>query len=123
MAGSRAKANIELQATKQRLEKRLADLADTTGMTDDLRAILAVFDTDLDAVLADLMTAPPGFNTFLRLFFDSLTSNTAARGEAGARENQRRSAASPTGPCRGPGGWSAPRGRRAIRSVLSLNFT
>ena len=89
MAGSRAKANIELQATKQRLEKRLADLADTTRMTDDLRAILAVFDTDLDAVLADLITAPPRFNTFLPLFFDSLTSNTTARGEAGAREKQR----------------------------------
>jgi len=72
--------NAELQETKRRLEKRLNDLKDRTRVGDELSAVLAIFDTDLEAVISDLMNNRLRFNTFVRLFFARLVIQTERPG-------------------------------------------
>lgn len=64
--------NAELQAAKQRLEKRLNDLKDSNRIGEELSAVLHVFDTDLETVISDLMQNRLRFNTFIRLFFSTI---------------------------------------------------
>lgn len=54
-------------------------------MTDELRAILKVFDTDLDRVLTDLTEDRLRFNTFIRLFFSSITVEADRPGKGWSR--------------------------------------
>lgn len=64
--------NAELQETKRRLERRLNDLKDSTRLSDEVSAVLQVFDHNLEEVMTDLMQNRLRFNTFLRLFFSEL---------------------------------------------------
>ncbi|MCW5852908.1 MAG: recombinase family protein [Anaerolineae bacterium] len=77
--------NAQLQESKERLQRRLANLKDSTRMTDELRAILKVFDTDLDRVLTDLTEDRLRFNTFIRLFFSSITVEADRPGKGWSR--------------------------------------
>lgn len=61
--------NGELQEAKRRLEKRLSDVKDSTRLSDELSAVLEVFDQNLDEVIINLMRNRLRFNTFIRLFF------------------------------------------------------
>ncbi len=73
--------NSQLQETKRRLEKRLDDLKDLSRVHSEIVAILDAFDNKLDDVLTDLIQNRLRFNTFVRLFFSTLTVETDRPGE------------------------------------------
>lgn len=64
--------NAELQGTKRRLEKRLRDLGDSTGIAGEVSAVMDLFDQDLEMVLSKLMEDRLRFNTLLGVFFAEL---------------------------------------------------
>ena len=83
--------NAELQASRERLNARLAALSQRTAMTDNIRAILDIFDHDLATVLQDLTNDPLRFNTLVRLFFSWLTIKAESPGRrwrAGKKKNE-----------------------------------
>ncbi|MFN8472827.1 MAG: recombinase family protein [Anaerolineae bacterium] len=82
--------NAQLHESKERLQRRLADLTDTTRVSKDLQAILQVFDNNLDQVLTDLMQDRLRFNTFVRLFFASLTIEVDPPGKGWNRGLERK---------------------------------
>ena len=63
---------------------------DTTRVSKDPQAILQVFDNNLDQVLTDLMQDRLRFNTFVRLFFASLTIEVDPPGKGWNRGLERK---------------------------------
>lgn len=74
--------NDELLATQQRLEKRLAQLADRTKLSKELSDILDAFDQNLDDIFGVLMQNRLRFNVVMRLFFAELTIEVNRPGSA-----------------------------------------
>jgi hypothetical protein len=63
---------VELRESKQRLEKRLNDLQNSSRIRGEVAAVLETFDHDLGLVLTDLTQNRLRFNSFVRIFFSAL---------------------------------------------------
>lgn len=64
--------NAELQETKRRLEKRLADLHNSLQVQRELQDLLLIFDHDIERVLSDLMQNRLRFNAVACLIFSKM---------------------------------------------------